>query len=293
MPPELRDVQQISSALTQIERRWPAKQETAVADQETPVFIFSAGWRSGSTLLQRLICSTGEIVIWGEPLGDAAVIPKLASTLAIFSDEWPPDDVFGKHIDLKEFADSWIANETPDMNWFKQAHRAIIATWLDKPAKDMYGTNRWGMKEVRLTIEHAKYLKWLYPNARFVFIYRNLFDAYRSWRGNTWSSSWPGYFSWSPIAYARHWKLLLGGYIKDCEKVGGYMVKYEDLISGKVNLDELANYIGISRIDGAVLKKRIGSPEKSYKTKKRWISPIEGVLLRLIAGKLMKQAGYY
>ena len=36
--------------------------------EEQPVFIFSAGWRSGSTLLQRMIMEFNKnIIIWGEP----------------------------------------------------------------------------------------------------------------------------------------------------------------------------------------------------------------------------------
>ena len=34
----------------------------------SPLFILSAGWRSGSTLLQRLIISAKGVVIWGNLL---------------------------------------------------------------------------------------------------------------------------------------------------------------------------------------------------------------------------------
>ena len=37
-------------------------------DVDEPVFLFSAGWRSGSTLLQRLIMSDASIFVWGEPM---------------------------------------------------------------------------------------------------------------------------------------------------------------------------------------------------------------------------------
>ena len=37
--------------------------------EKGPVFLFSAGWRSGSTLLQRLITHGGEVMMWGEPFG--------------------------------------------------------------------------------------------------------------------------------------------------------------------------------------------------------------------------------
>ena len=39
------------------------------------IFVFAAGWRTGSTLLQRIISSTDEVFMWGElhELGDVIV----------------------------------------------------------------------------------------------------------------------------------------------------------------------------------------------------------------------------
>ena len=292
-PPELRHIHELDVALQNIERRWPATGE-AEADTERPVFLLSAGWRSGSTLLQRLICSSGEIVIWGEPLGDAALIPRMANSLTALTDVWPPENYFAHDLALGSFSENWIANVTPPIASLRNAHRALLDEWLAKPAREIHGTALWGLKEVRLTIEHARYLKWLYPKARFVFIYRNLFDAYRSWRGNAWASTWPGYFSWSPIAYARHWKLLLTGYLDGWQEIGGYLIKYEDLVAGTVDLTALAAYLGVSRIDSSVLEKRIGSPVDNNKRKrpKKWVTPVEKLLLSLTAGKILKRAGY-
>lgn len=291
LPQELKDTKSLDTALSAIQHRWPVEKDAA--DTERPVFLFSAGWRSGSTLLQRLLCSSNEVVIWGEPLGDAALVPRLAASLTVLSDDWPPDSYIEQNLDLGSFSDQWIANIAPPVAYLRSAHRALFDEWLAKPAREIHGVSQWGFKEVRLTIQHARYLKWLYPQARFVFIYRNLFDAYRSWRGNHWASAWPGYFSWSPIAYARHWKLLLSGYLESWKEVDGYLVKYEDLVAGNVNLAELAEHIGVSSIDSSVLKKRISSPnmKQNIKRKKR-VTLLEKLILSMVAGKTLKQAGY-
>ena len=42
-----------------------------------PVFMLTSIWRSGSTLIQRLLCSDPQIYIWGEPYGDAGIVPHL------------------------------------------------------------------------------------------------------------------------------------------------------------------------------------------------------------------------
>jgi len=300
MPPELQYVADLDRSLKDIENRWGEKTEReAEVDSAAPVFLLSAGWRSGSTLLQRLMCSTGQITIWGEPLGDTGLIPRMAMSLNAISPDWPPESYFSDSIELEEFSSNWIANITPPIDALRKAHRSFMDEWLAKTAGDTYGVEKWGLKEVRLTIEHAKYLKWLYPNARFVFIYRNLFDAYRSWRGNTWSNEnksfldWPGYSSYSPFLYARHWKLLLSGYLEGYKEVDGYLVKYEDVIAGKVDMQELADYIGIDSIDSSVLLKRVASPDGVItKVKKKHITLIEKWILRMIAGKLLRDTGY-
>ena len=43
-----------------------------------PIFIFAAIWRSGSTLLQRLLCSDPSLILWGEPYTDTDLLPRLA-----------------------------------------------------------------------------------------------------------------------------------------------------------------------------------------------------------------------
>jgi hypothetical protein len=292
IPPELKNLSKIDDAIDTIQKRWPTI-TTTEPEQKGPLFIFSAGWRSGSTLLQRLICSSGEIVVWGEPLCDAAIIPRMAQSLSLLSNDWPPDSYLANNIQLESFSESWIANVTPPIESLWHAHRAFYEQWLGKPAKDIYGISQWGVKEVHLTIQHARYLKWVFPHARFIFIYRNLTDAYLSWRGNTWASRWPGYYSWSPIAYARHWKLLLDGYLDNHKEVNGYLIKYEELIAGEVNLEKLSRYIGIKEIDSSVLNMRIASPDgKIHQRRRRHITRIEKLLLRMTAGKLMRKAGY-
>lgn len=300
MPPELKYVAGLERSLNDIDARLgkQVKQE-AISEADSPVFLLSAGWRSGSTLLQRLICSTGQITIWGEPLGDSGLIPRMAMSLNTISSDWPPESYFSESTELEEFGSNWIANITPSLGSLRKAHRAFMDEWLGKSAIDTYGVEKWGLKEVRLTIEHAKYLKWLYPNARFVFIYRNLFDAYCSWRGNTWSNvntgflDWPGYSSYSPLLYGRHWKQLLTGYLEGYKDVDGYLVKYEDLVAGKVDLQELADYIGIASIDSSVLDKRVASPASiKVKRKKKRLLFVEKWILRLVAGKLLKKTGY-
>ena len=291
-PPELRELQQIDLALQWINNHWSETDGDTEQVDGSPVFLLSAGWRSGSTLLQRLLCSSEELVMWGEPLGDCAIIPRLCETLKVHARGWPPADYFSDGMDISDFSGSWIANVTPSLRELRAAHRAFMERWLGVPAREQFGVRRWGLKEVRLTVEHARYLKWLYPGARFVFCYRRLDDAYLSWRGNTWASAWPGYYSWSPIAYARHWKLLLSGFLRGQEELDAMLIRYEDLVRGNVDLDALANHVGLSSIDEKVLQKRIASPEDRKRRRRKHLTAIEKAMLRAVAGDVMEKVGY-
>ena len=64
----------IESGLAAIESVCPAPKEDAAA----PIFLLSAGWRSGSTLLQRLIMSDKHVLIWGEPYDECGAIQAMA-----------------------------------------------------------------------------------------------------------------------------------------------------------------------------------------------------------------------
>ena len=50
-------------------------------DATSPIFLFSAGWRSGSTLLQRLVMSDKQVLIWGEPYDECGPVQAMAQTM--------------------------------------------------------------------------------------------------------------------------------------------------------------------------------------------------------------------
>jgi hypothetical protein len=288
LPPELSRAKKLSEAITHIKQRWPA--EEPENDIEQPVFLFSAGWRSGSTLLQRLIFSSRQVVVWGEPLGDSAFIARLGHSLTCITDNWPDNSFFGTDVRGWEFSNKWIANLTPEIRFLRAAHRAFFIEWFKTPVQEKFGVERWGMKEVRLTIDHARYLKWLFPQARFVFICRDPRHAFRSWRGNRWRSVWPGYYPQSALAFSRHWRLLMEGFVSHAADVDGMLIRFEDLVAGKVDLQRLAGHIGVSSLDGTVLQRKINSPGNIVK--KNDISLLDRAVIASVCGSLMRRAGY-
>ncbi|WP_293335475.1 sulfotransferase [Microcoleus sp. CAWBG58] len=282
---DLKKVPTIEAALKNFSVRWPNIKSNC---DSSPVFIFSAGWRSGSTLLQRLVMSSGSIIVWGEPYGRAGLIDHLSSPLKSITDtypaaEWFIDEVLSDSAPLSNLAGEWIANLYPDINYLLESHIAFLVNHFEKPAKAR-GILRWGLKEVRLTIDHAIYLKWLFPNAKFLFLYRNPYNAYASFQGFYWYKKWPNEPVYTPEQFGLHWKNLLQGYIADSHKVNGMLIKYEDLCNENFDFTELENYLEL-KLNKTTIEKVI------YSTKRQAL-PEELRLLNSVVNPLARELGY-
>lgn len=279
----------VSTALDTMERRWPrATRTSTTGETEKPVFILSAGWGSGSTLLQRLVMSSGEVLVWGEPLDQAAPIQRMAAALGPIRPGWPPDNHFISAPDLDRLSSEWVANLVPDIASYAAAHRAFLGAWLGNRAGAVPANLRWGLKEVRLTIDHARYLKWLYPDAKILFIYRDLLASYRSCKGSNWLSVWPTYRVSPPLHFAHHWRFLLEGYLAGCRDVDGLLIKYEDLIAGRFDLRALCQYLGVETLDESLLERKVGSRSSDNKQ----LGLADRLVLQGVAGHLRRQLGY-
>lgn len=248
--------------------------------EETPIFILSAGWRSGSTLLQRLVASGEGVLIWGEPYDRATLLQRLAASAAPFSEAWPPAGYMTADADLSRLAQSWTANLYPPRAALRAAHRAFLVALFAAPARAL-GASRWGLKEVRLGAAEAAYLKALFPRARFLFIRRRLGEAWLSYRGFSgaadWYARWPDRPAFTPFGFARHWARMSREVERAAALTGGLLIEYEDLVAGRTDLAAVAAYCGTA-IDPATLRTRVGSGAKEGAA---GLSALERALLAL------------
>jgi hypothetical protein len=281
----------IAAGVAELERLCPGD---PAADADSPIFLLSAGWRSGSTLLQRLLMSDPRVLLWGEPFDECGPIQAMAATVQAFRPGWPPPDYYlSHHAGAKpgELADDWIANLFPAPEALRAGHRAFFDAAFAAPARQA-GAQRWGIKEVRLSVEHARYLKWLYPNARFVFLYRNPLDAYVSYcrYGRNWYDVWPDRPVFTPTAFGRHWHRLTDGFLLGASSLDAVVVRYEDLASHKADLlDEVERRLGVA-VNRSVLGNKIGSSERGGTHAAA--SVLERELLRRAVNPLAAELGY-
>jgi hypothetical protein len=283
----LRQESGILSGIAQLQSLCPTDETD---DPEEPIFLLSAGWRSGSTLLQRLIMSDSRVLMWGEPYDECGIIQALANTTQAFRTGWPAEEYYYDGTAPANLSGEWIANLFPSPEDLRKSHRTFFNTLFTEPAKRA-GAERWGIKEVRLGAEHCAYLRWLYPKARFIFLYRNPLEAYRSYcrYGRSWYDTFPDKPVFTPTAFGRHWKSLMEGFQSDATKLNALLIRYEDLVSGNAQLDEIESYLNIS-INRTVLKDKVGSSERDGEN--ATVSWLEKQLLKRAVSPLAQKIGY-
>ncbi|RPI90674.1 MAG: sulfotransferase [Planctomycetaceae bacterium] len=251
----------------------------------SPIFVLSAGWRSGSTLLQRLMCSGPDVLLWGEPFEEFVPVHRMAASIEMLDADSPHLKFTPEHIE-GSLADNWIANLNPGLQPLLCAHRAYFESLFAVPARDR-GFRRWGAKYVRLSAQHAHYLKWLYPEAKFVLLVRHPMDAYRSYKRLTW---WytvrPEFRVDSGSKFMSHWAYLANSFLDEASHLGALLVRYEDLKPGNPVLKRIEEFLE-TPINPAVLEKKIGSKASRFR-----ITLGEKLACRWITGQLCRELNY-
>jgi hypothetical protein len=235
-------------------------------DAESPIFLLATGWRTGSTLLQRIIVTDPKLLLWGEPFGEMAMFSTLVevlsrlSTFPNLSQLWAGEDLTSSAETSALMAQSWIATLYPTGMDLRIALRAFLSRWLGRPATER-GFSRWGFKEVRLGATEALLLRWLYPNAKFVILSRHPFNCYRSLADSGWHHVYhrrPDIRVDSAAGFARHWNRLALSWSELPAGFPSVHIRYEDLVQGKVDFRELESWLGIKVNEETALSVVVG-----------------------------------
>jgi hypothetical protein len=167
----------------------------------------------------------------------------------------------------------------------KEALVSPLHALLREPARER-GYSRFGLKEVRLQALHARFLQWVYPSARFVFLVRNPYDAWLSARGMGLLYHWSGPVMDDASKFATHWARLTNSFLQ-WQDESVVLIKYEDLHT--MDLKGLAEHCRLSHIDSRVLDSVCGGVAKAEKPP---LTIGEEAAIRKIAGPLASRLGY-
>ncbi|MEI6681640.1 MAG: sulfotransferase [Bacteroidota bacterium] len=221
---------------------------------DKPIFILTSGQRCGSTLLQRLLNSNKDILIWGEQHG------YLNGFLREYRDLLDYESEYSNHRKtfLQNGYDNFIPNMLPeDVDLKRAAITHIIALFGDPALK--LGRTIWGFKEVRYDAQIALFLYRCFPNARFIHLTRNIIDCFISlkhWEESpgTWNRSWTEIF-------IEDWKRINSSFLNVTDRIPQLMrIRYEDMISNpKGTIDRLSSFLSITTesLDSKVFKRKL------------------------------------
>ena len=263
-----------------------------------PIFILGAP-RTGTTLLQRVLNSYDDVLLWGEHAG------FLADVARAFYAAWDHPSLFRDVRPLAEVLrgsqprESWQAwmSWTSREDWL-QSFRAFLDL-LFVPG-GLPGKAYWGFKEIRYMTAPGErtldFLHALYPDAIYLFIVRNAFNALASVKRipegahhlralkatcARWRNRYEAYHAWHRSG-----------------RIRSYWIVYEELIEGRGELLALLDALGRSLGDEqrAVMRSAEGrwSSFKDEAFNERWrrLPPAWLALTSAMLGDLNAAFGY-
>src|SRR5215216_6725044 len=139
-----------------------------------PVFMFSPG-RSGSTLLQRYLNCSQDLVLWGEHGGFLRGIRHAYSI-------WCENQIVQQSFRQGNVHSRLLISSKPtvgaDIEWTNSFSREDFRTNLANMVTGLFTINvpshvRWGFKEIRYDDKDVVFLRELFPKAQFIFIVRD------------------------------------------------------------------------------------------------------------------------
>ncbi|QBF81853.1 hypothetical protein EXU30_03430 [Shewanella maritima] len=205
------------------------------------VFIFSACWRTGSTLIQRFLNTSDDLLIWGEPNYLLPFHNAFTKSVAHFKAvEW-------QHTSLEElgFQKAWIPVLNPKSQQLLEGYRAFFNTTYGGQLAQ-YGKRRWGFKEVRQNAyQHAEMMKTLFPDCKIIFHYRNPYEVYESLLSTDFHQSFN-----DPYQPIRFWANNMKDFIDTAkiERLGAIVIAHEDFVDEVKSMSEMekvASFAGV------------------------------------------------
>jgi Sulfotransferase family len=154
-----------------------------ISSELSPIFVTAPSIRSGTTLLQRLLCSSSNALIYGEECGkDLELLLQLyASKVAVYSHSRRRVAASLKRV-LDGDVNDWITDLMPDLDGYLQALGRSFLSGLaycrDYAAE--VGRPVWGIKYPGWPPHFINLLRKVMPQSRFIIIHRDITDCLRS-----------------------------------------------------------------------------------------------------------------
>ncbi len=227
-----------------------------------PVFLLSPG-RSGSTLLQRYLNCSKDLVLWGEHGG---FLSSLRGSYQTWSENRNIQSLLKKGRAHSGTLLSSRAALGVDIEWTNNFSPGQFKEQLTNLIVELFTVEvplqtRWGFKEIRYNEKDIIFLRDLFPLAQFVFIVRDPIDTLASAivafskAGSLWEAAEQSDDTISRMktqleTHSNRSATIARGIANSIEKNDGYLIKYEELRDQPVEaIEQICRYLKCSRPD--------------------------------------------
>ena len=259
-----------------------------------PIFILGTG-RCGSTLLQKVINSVDDAMIYGEHGGFLKEIAK--AYFVNLENEKIQKYIMDRNISEKDPASVLATLKNPRLwsawtNWYnreavKDNFRSFTESFFNPGS--LKHKMHWGFKEIRYGADDRvmEMLSDLYPDARFIFIIRNPVDVVASKISVRMSDGIE--------ADAHKWAEQNAFFLRFGREDSGrsIIVRYEDLISDDgLQLEQLFDWLGFSSSDTQSNIIETTKPDEAEGPKRERLDGDEIGKIKMITQDLRYELGY-
>jgi len=212
--------------------------------ENEPIFIFAASWRTGSTLLQRVLNASENVFVYGEPgfISNARMLFER-------NEDYLQKVSWNRENNKTDKQGQWIPIFNPPVENLYKAFQCYFTSLYNLSSIGIEENKKWGFKEVRdNAYEDSKFLKKIFPKAKFLFLIRNPFDMYISLKGQ--DAIFNNFKDDKPLYPVEVWNRNVSFFLDHTKinEVGGLVIKYEDLVDNKTSqetLDNIVEYLDI------------------------------------------------
>ena len=243
---------------------------TTILSTEKPIFVFASGHRCGSTLLQRLLNSCPDVLVWGEQNGYLSPFVRNFKTLL----EWEAKFSSQRKTFLTKGFNNFVPNMLPEDHELITAARIYLVSLFGAPAAKL-GKRIWGFKEVRYGINVAFFLQELFPKARFIHLTRNVIDCFISMKhwedsNDPWNRQWTE-------KSIENWQIINEDFFEAADHLNKFFhVKYEQMVDNPDGFAEaLSDFLELplSSFDRSVFQIRLHGQEYRGKNDREKMLP--------------------
>ena len=230
------------------------------ASELEPLFVTAPITRCGTTLLQRLICSAPNALLFGESVaGDIDTAMILCYARALMYDASRIAVEVKLDAVLSGDVNRWLLDLTPDIAEYLRALRGQYESPLigARNSAAKHGRTIWGVKYPRWPAATIELLRSMIPRSRWIYIHRDVLACLRSAKGRG-DLIRPG----DEVLFAQEWTANLNFALTLPRDERLLFLDYDDLARDpEAFLRAIEEFSGAKPIDRNVLAHRVNDSE--------------------------------